>query len=428
MPVPREHPSRCPGDGHGPSKKRILVTGGAGFIGSHVVIHLVKHYPHYYIVNLDALDECSCLLNVHAAISSASCEEEEDVHVDDTQAFVHKNVPVPCTTERSQAKDTRSQRPGSKALGECKHECLSDAYLATLPTNYKFIHGNITHADLIAYILEREHIDTIVHFAAESHVDKSFGNAIEFTKTNLLGTHVLLEAARAHGIQRFIHVSTDEVYGEGSAASSEPMQEDHVLEPTNPYAATKAGAEFLVKSFHHSFRLPTIITRSNNVYGPHQYPEKVIPKLVNQILRHRRVTIHGDGSHTRTYLYISDVVAALDVILHKGVIGEVYNIGGTNERSNKQVALDLLALMKPELHATELTNLIEHVEDRPYNDHRYVIDSTKLCRLGWEERVSWQEGLRATVQWFYRFGHRFHDIDHALEAHPIKWKTTRQLE
>lgn len=254
-------------------------------------------------------------------------------------------------------------------------------------------------------------------------MDHSFGNSIQFSKTNILGTHVLLEAARLHRINRFIHVSTDEVYGEGRTASK-PMTEDHVLGPTNPYAASKAGAEFLVKSFYRSFGLPIIITRSNNVYGPHQYPEKVIPKFINQILRDRPMTIHGDGKHTRNYLYISDVVDAFDLILHEGKVGEVYNIGGKNEISNKNLAMNLLAVIKPQLLDKEKVEMITHVPDRPFNDQRYVIDATKIRSLGWKEKVSWRAGIRKTVDWYCRHGHRYDNIDHALEAHPINFKKT----
>ncbi|KAG3175007.1 hypothetical protein PC128_g17886 [Phytophthora cactorum] len=402
--------------------KRILVTGGAGFIGSHVVIHLVKHYPQYYIVNLDSLDYCSCVRNVHSAISSCGSEHELQTRGDNTE---EDEIEREKATESEEDEDDVCERLRG-SFCEPGDEYISDDFLATLPKNYKFIHGNITGADLVGYILKTERIDTIMHFAAQSHVDNSFGNSIEFSKTNILGTHVLLEAARLYGIKRFIHVSTDEVYGEGRPDSA-PMTEDHVLEPTNPYAATKAGAEFLVKSFHRSFGLPTIITRSNNVYGPHQYPEKLIPKIINQILRDRPVTIHGDGMHTRNYLYISDVVAAFDLILHEGKVGEIYNIGGENELSNKVVAMDLLETMKPQLLGAEKAKLITHVQDRPFNDHRYVIDSAKIRRLGWNEKVTWREGLRKTVKWFCRYGHRFDNIDHALEAHPINFKKTYKI-
>lgn len=394
-------------------EKRILVTGGAGFIGSHVVIHLVKTYPQYYIVNLDSLDYCSCVRNVHSAIASDAGESSSK---DNNSGEAHANG--------ESSSDEEEGEVGRRLRGSfCEPGQEGDAEAAdeTLPSNYKFINGSITSADLVGYILKTEKIDTIMHFAAQSHVDNSFGNSIEFSKTNILGTHVLLEAARIHGVKRFVHVSTDEVYGEGNA-DTVAMTEDHVLEPTNPYAASKAGAEFLVKAYQRSFRLPTIITRSNNVYGPHQYPEKLIPKFINQILRDIPVTLHGNGLHQRNYLYISDVVAAFDLILHEGVVGEVYNVGGENELSNKQVALDLLAIMKPHLLGTEALKMITFVEDRPFNDHRYTIDASKVRKLGWAEKVAWRDGLQRTVKWMKRYGHRFTDIDHALEAHPIAFK------
>lgn len=413
-------------------EKRILVTGGAGFIGSHVVIHLVKTYPQYYIVNLDSLDYCSCVRNVHSAISSDGDDNDNDrvkalakgVDGCSLQQDDNNDVNASPSSNGESSSDEEEGDVGRRLRGSfCEPgQELGDASAEeTLPSNYKFINGSITSADLVGYILKTEKIDTIMHFAAQSHVDNSFGNSIEFSKTNILGTHVLLEAARIHGIKRFVHVSTDEVYGEGNA-DTVAMTEDHVLEPTNPYAATKAGAEFLVKAYHRSFRLPTIITRSNNVYGPHQYPEKLIPKFINQILRDLPVTLHGNGQHQRNYLYISDVVAAFDLILHEGVVGEVYNVGGENELSNKQVALDLLAIMKPHLLGAEALKMITFVEDRPFNDHRYTIDASKVRKLGWTEKVAWRDGLRRTVKWMKRYGHRFTDIDHALEAHPIAFK------
>jgi len=280
--------------------------------------------------------------------------------------------------------------------------------------NYKFVKGDICSPDLVNYVLDTEKIDTIMHFAAQTHVDNSFGNSIQFTRNNIMGTHVLLEAAKIHSIKKFIHVSTDEVYGEGEDDSA-PMIEDHVLEPTNPYAATKAGAEFLAKSYHRSFRLPIIITRGNNVYGPHQYPEKLIPKFTNQLQRGRPVTLHGDGKNTRNFLYVEDVARAFDTILHKGSVGRIYNIGGNNEISNLDVAKTLIKSMGLQDRAE---SLITFVHDRAFNDLRYTIDNTALTALGWSEQVSWEDGLQKTVDWYRNFSHRYKDIDRALVAHP----------
>lgn len=338
-------------------EKHILVTGGAGFIASHVVILLTKKYPQYKIVNFDRLDYCACLENL-------------------------KDV-------------------------------------ADLP-NYKFVKGDICSADLINYVLTTEKIDTIMHFAAQTHVDNSFGNSIMFTRNNVMGTHVLLEAAKIHQISKFIHVSTDEVYGEGEDDTA-PMIEDHVLEPTNPYAATKAGAEFIAKSYHRSFKLPIIITRGNNVYGPHQFPEKLIPKFTNQLARGRPVTIHGTGSNTRNFLFVEDVARAFDCILHQGKVGRIYNIGGDNERSNISVAKDLIKIMG--LQDREEA-LITYVPDRAFNDLRYTIDNSELAKLGWKEQVHWEEGLKQTVEWYRTYSHRYKDIERALVAHPRIESTT----
>lgn len=280
--------------------------------------------------------------------------------------------------------------------------------------NYKFVKGNICSADLVNYILKSEQIDTIMHFAAQTHVDNSFGNSFQFTQNNIMGTHVLLESAKNFGIKRFVHVSTDEVYGEGTDGQ-DPMTEEQVLEPTNPYAATKAAAEFIVKSYHRSFQLPVIITRGNNVYGPHQFPEKLIPKFTNQLLRGRPVTLHGDGMNTRNFLYVTDVARAFEFILFKGSVGQIYNIGGTNEISNIEVARNLIRLMGM---AEQERALISFVPDRLFNDLRYTINSDKLSALGWSELISFEDGLRTTVEWFRRYTNRFGDIEGALVAHP----------
>merc|ERR1711865_1112180 len=218
----------------------------------------------------------------------------------------------------------------------------------------------------------------------------------------------MLESAKnCSTLRRFIHVSTDEVYGEGKCFDAMPMCEEHILEPTNPYAATKAGAEFLVKSYHRSFKLPIIITRGNNVYGPHQYPEKLIPKFTNQLLRGRAVTLHGDGSNTRNFLHVEDVAAAFDSILHKGQVGEIYNVGGCNELSNLAVAKDIIK----NLGLVDKENvLISFVEDRHFNDLRYTIDCSKLKALGWVEEKGWDEGLKDTIDWYKKYSSRYGEI------------------
>jgi len=195
------------------------------------------------------------------------------------------------------------------------------------------------------------------------------------------------------------------------------MFEDHVLEPTNPYAATKAGAEFIAKSYSRSFDLPLIITRGNNVYGPHQFPEKLIPKFINLLLRDRPLTIHGNGLNTRNFLYVEDVARAFDVILHHGVLGSIYNIGGNNEKANIEVAKDLLRVMgkgSPEEEEKYLT----YVDDRAFNDLRYTINSDSLGKLGWKEEMTWEEGLRKTVEWYKNYTSRYENIEAVLVAHP----------
>jgi UDP-glucose 4,6-dehydratase len=193
------------------------------------------------------------------------------------------------------------------------------------------------------------------------------------------------------------------------------MCEEQVLEPTNPYAATKAGAEFLAKSYLRSFGMPIIITRGNNVYGPHQYPEKLIPKFINQLMRGRPVTLHGTGSNKRNFLYVEDVARAFEVILFKGINGMVYNIGGTNEKENIDVARQLIALSGYKGRENEM---MQFVEDRFFNDLRYFINSDKLIELGWKEEVSWEEGLKKTYEFYKNFGHRYGNIEDALVAHP----------
>uniref|UniRef100_A0A7S1CN91 NAD(P)-binding domain-containing protein n=1 Tax=Bicosoecida sp. CB-2014 TaxID=1486930 RepID=A0A7S1CN91_9STRA len=345
-------------------EKRILVTGGAGFIASHVVIRLVKNYPQYHIVNFDKLDYCSSLKNL---------------------------------------------------------DSISDA------PNYTFIKGSVCSPDLVNYVLRTEKITHIMHFAAQTHVDNSFGNSFTFTENNILGTHVLLEGAKLlkSQLKLFLHVSTDEVYGEGKEGDDAAMHEGSILEPTNPYAATKAGAEYLVKAYARSFGLPTLITRGNNVYGPHQFPEKIIPKFINQLLRGHKVTLHGDGQNTRNYLFVEDVAAAFDLVLHKGKPGEIFNVGGDNEVPNIDVARLLIRkIMGADADTDEWITL---VPDRPFNDLRYPLDSTRLRDLGWVEEVSWEDGLARTVEWYKKFSGNWDDVESALVAHPRRGHTEREL-
>ena len=268
-----------------------------------------------------------------------------------------------------------------------------------------------------------------MHFAAQTHVDNSFGNSIAFTQSNILGTHVLLEASKNEGVRLFIHVSTDEVYGEGSSGAA--SHEGSILEPTNPYAATKAGAEYLVKAYHRSFGMPIIITRGNNVYGPHQYPEKIIPKFVNQLMRDLPLTLHGSGSNTRNYLFVEDVARAFDTILHRGTIGEIYNIGGDNELSNIDVAGRLLKIMgKVDAEgsaAAAETKYIRRVPDRPFNDLRYPLNCAKLLELGWKEEVEFDAGLVLTVEWYKKYSGNWADVESALVAHPRRGHHTKEV-
>jgi UDP-glucose 4,6-dehydratase len=337
--------------------KSILVTGGAGFIASHVTVRLVKEYPSYKVVVLDTLEYCGSLENL-------------------------------------------SEVEGAP--------------------NFFFVEGDIKSQDLLRFVLESHAIDTVLHFAAQTHVDNSFGNSLAFSFTNVYGTHSLLESCRVWGkIRRFINVSTDEVYGEQSFGKQLANNESSTLEPTNPYSAAKAGAEMMVSAYLKSYQLPCITTRGNNVYGPNQFPEKLIPKFILLALSDEgRLPIHGTGENTRSFLYVGDVAEAYDVILHQGDVGEVYNIGTEMERRVIEVAQDICKLEKisPE-------ERIEFVKDRCFNDRRYFISDEKLRQLGWKPRVDWEEGLRRTFEWYRdaNLGAYWNEnkISEALKPHPV---------
>ncbi|XP_027063112.1 trifunctional UDP-glucose 4,6-dehydratase/UDP-4-keto-6-deoxy-D-glucose 3,5-epimerase/UDP-4-keto-L-rhamnose-reductase RHM1-like [Coffea arabica] len=331
--------------------ENILITGAAGFIASHVVNRLIRNHPSYKIVVLDKLDYCSNEKNLNPSRSSP---------------------------------------------------------------NFKFVKGDIASADLVNHILLTESIDTLMHFAAQTHVDNSFGNSFEFTQNNIYGTHVLLEACKVAGnIKRFIHVSTDEVYGETDEDAVVGNHEASQLLPTNPYSATKAGAEMLVMAYGRSYGLPVITTRGNNVYGPNQFPEKLIPKFILLAMKGHNLPIHGDGSNVRSYLYCEDVAEAFEIILHKGEVGHVYNIGTDKERSVLDVTSDICRLFSLDPNA-----VIKFVNNRPFNDQRYFLNHEKLNNLGWSERTTWEEGLRKTMEWYVKNPDWWGDVSGALVPHP----------
>jgi dTDP-glucose 4,6-dehydratase len=305
---------------------KILITGGCGFIGSHVVRHFLRKYPQYHIINYDKL--------------------------------------------------TYAGNPEN--LRDIEH----------LP-NYTFVWGDVCNFEMLVGVLQG--VDAVIHLAAESHVDNSVGDSLPFTMSNTYGTHSLLEAARVNNVRRFIHVSTDEVYGDIEEGS---FKEDNRLEPNNPYAASKAAAEMIAKAHYKTYKMPIIITRGNNVFGPHQYPEKIIPRFVTDLLEGKKVPLHGDGSNIRTYIYTDDVCDAIDVIFSRGVVGETYNVGTRHEISNIELTRKILA----EFGLAE--DMIEFVADRPFNDKRYSIDYSKLAALGWEPRVGFEEGLARTIKWY----------------------------
>ena len=264
---------------------------------------------------------------------------------------------------------------------------------------YHLIRGNLCSYDLISNILDIYKIDTVIHFAAQSHVQNSFDNALQYTSDNVVGTHTLLEACRKYGkLTKFIHISTDEVYGESMLTENEEKKhEGSVLCPTNPYAATKAAAELIAKSYYHSFKMPIIITRGNNVYGPNQYPEKLIPRFIEQLLNGNKVTIQGDGSNVRAFLHVNDVCSALKLILEKGTVGEIYNIGSDDH--SEYTVLQIAQILIEKIACTkEYSSWISYIEDRPFNDKRYYISNQKVKDLGWEIKVDFEQGITELIR------------------------------
>lgn len=308
---------------------RILVTGGAGFIGSNFVIYLLKNYPNYHIINMDSLTYAGNLDNLKSIENNA---------------------------------------------------------------NYTFVKADITDAAAVDHIFHQG-VDIVVNFAAESHVDRSILNPQVFVKTNVLGTQVLLDAAKKYGVTKYVQVSTDEVYG--SLGKTGLFTEETPLQPNSPYSASKAGGDLLVRAYYETFGLPVNITRCSNNYGPYQFPEKLIPLIISKALDDQALPIYGDGLNIRDWLYVEDHCSAIDLVIHQGKIGEVYNIGGNNERTNIHIVKTILnELNKPE-------SLMTFVEDRLGHDRRYGIDPTKItAELGWKPKHQFETGIKETIAWY----------------------------
>lgn len=308
----------------------ILVTGGAGFIGSNFVRHMVETYPSYGIVNYDLLTYAGNLENL---------------------------------------KDIES------------HE------------NYTFVKGDINNRELVDYLVKYHNIDVIVNFAAESHVDRSITEPDIFIKSNVLGTQALLDVAKANNLKKYVQVSTDEVYG--SLGETGYFTEETPLAPNSPYSASKAGADMLVSAYHETFGMNVNITRCSNNYGPYHFPEKLIPLMVTNALEGKELPIYGDGKNVRDWLHVKDHCAAIDLVIHKGEPGEIYNVGGHNERTNNEI----VHLIVEKLNAPK--ELIKFVEDRLGHDRRYAIDPTKLTtELGWKPKYTFDTGIVETIQWY----------------------------
>ncbi|MCB0651736.1 MAG: dTDP-glucose 4,6-dehydratase [Saprospiraceae bacterium] len=323
-------------------RKKLLITGGAGFIGSHLVRLFVQKHPDYQIVNLDNLTYAGNLENL---------------------------------------KDIESA------------------------PNYRFVKADITDKEAMDKLFDKEQFDGVIHLAAESHVDRSITNPMDFILTNIVGTVNLLNAARDTwkdlSGKLFFHVSTDEVYG--SLGATGFFTEETPYDPRSPYSASKASSDHLVRAYHHTYGLPVVISNCSNNYGPYQFPEKLLPLMINNIKQNKPLPIYGDGKYTRDWLWVEDHASAIELIFHEGKRGETYNIGGNNEWQNLSLVENLCEIMDRLLQRPEGTSrqLITFVKDRPGHDLRYAIDSSKLQKeLGWTPTVQAEEGLLRTAQWY----------------------------
>lgn len=308
---------------------KILVTGGAGFIGSNFVLYMIKNYPGYEIINVDALTYAGNLENLRSI---------------------------------------------------------------ELHPNYTFVKADIAERKELEPLFQKG-IDAVINFAAESHVDRSILHPDIFVRTNILGTQTLLDLTKQYNVNKFVQVSTDEVYG--TLGETGLFTEETPIAPNSPYSASKAGADLLVRAYHETFGLNVNITRCSNNYGPYQFPEKLIPLMIQNALQDKSLPVYGDGLNVRDWLYVEDHCSAIDLVLHKGRNGEVYNVGGRNERNNLQVVRTILEeLGKPE-------SLISYVKDRLGHDRRYAIDADKIRNeLGWQPKFNYEDGIKETIRWY----------------------------
>lgn len=315
--------------------KNILVCGGAGFIGSNFIRHMLEAHPNYKIVNYDKLTYAGNLENL------------TDI----------ENNP-----------------------------------------NYTFVHGDIIDLELLNKTIRDHNITHIINFAAETHVDRSIhGGSKDFVMTNSLGVQMILDAVQANKIERFVNVSTDEVYGALELESADLFREDTPIMPNMPYAAAKAGGDLMCNAYFKTHGIPVVVTHCSNNYGPYQFPEKLIPFFIFKLINGEKVPVYGDGLNVRDWIHVRDHASALDLLLHKGVAGEVYNIGSDNERNNMEVTKMMLNILGKD------ENSIEYVTDRPGHDRRYAIDASKIMNLGWEPiytREKFEQGLKETVDWY----------------------------
>jgi dTDP-glucose 4,6-dehydratase len=308
--------------------QKLMVTGGAGFIGSNFARMILKKYPHYHVVVYDKLTY------------AGNPDNLQDLHDE---------------------------------------------------PRFSFVEGDIADAEKVDETVQSHGIDTIVNFAAESHVDRSIEEPGGFIQTDVHGVYVLLEATRKFGLERFLQVSTDEVYGAVLEGSS---KETDLLQPRSPYSASKAGGELLAQAYYVTYDTPTLITRGSNTYGPYQYPEKMLPLFITNAIEDKPVPMYGDGMYVRDWMHVLDHSAGIDLVLHEGKLGEIYNVGGGNEHPNIEVTYSVLSrLGKPR-------TLINYVADRPGHDRRYSVDTAKIRQLGWSPQVPFEQGLADTVDWY----------------------------